>query len=184
MGPIHRRCHVTVFHRVMVDVIHVPLIILFITYQMPPEAPLPDAALSLSRPASVAPFARRQPARESALDQHPAGGEILVVLRHCPDGVEMVREHHHRIYAKRMQRSHRADYRSQHIGVVLQQSPTPLGKIDGEEIARSGNPCAAVTHESNNSTRLDLYLLGGGAPPPPPPLHPPHLLLYFFFFSS
>jgi hypothetical protein len=50
-----------------------------------------------------------------------------------------------------MPRLNFADYRSQDIGVIHQQCLAPIGKIDGEEIAGSGNPCAAITHESNNS---------------------------------
>ena len=150
MRPIHRPCHVTVFHRVIVDVIHVALIIFLIAYQMLPEAPLPDAPFAFRCPASVAPFTRRQFARESDFDQHPTSRKILVVLRQCPDGVEMIRKHHHRINAERVPELHLADYRSQDIGVVHQQCPVPLGKIDGEEIACSGNPCAAVTHENND----------------------------------
>ena len=76
MRPIAHLCHQTVFHRIDITIFDMATVVSFVTDQMLPESPLPDAALAACDPNRTEPFPLRQRPRKMALDEPPAGREI------------------------------------------------------------------------------------------------------------
>jgi len=57
MCPINRAFDMPVFHRIVMNIIHMPFVIVFITNHVLPIPPLPDSTLTLANPAFGALFA-------------------------------------------------------------------------------------------------------------------------------
>ena len=68
-------------------------------------------------------------AGEYRFDEPPAGCEICIVLRHCPDGDD------YGVDRKRMPLSYLAKSCAQQFDVIRQQRALPLRQIDREEEA-------------------------------------------------
>lgn len=96
MWPIHCATYPPVLHRVVVNVIDVPREVRIVADLMLPIAPLPDTALPLCHTSWSTVFVGADPAREAGFDQCPARRVIRISERQTPDGVQMLRQHHHR----------------------------------------------------------------------------------------
>jgi len=83
-----------------VDVIQVPLIILFMLYQMFPEPALPDATLTPTGAIVGNIFAFLQSPREMVFYQSPAIGVIIITTGKCPYTMQVIRKHDKTINAK------------------------------------------------------------------------------------
>lgn len=84
----------TMLHWIDMDVIQMPLQIVFIEDQVFPETSLPDTAFALAQPTGTDALAWRDLAGEPRLDQHPARGAIAIPLRQRPQGVHVIGQHH------------------------------------------------------------------------------------------
>ena len=88
--------------RIEVNVIGMARVIPGIAQRVFPVATLPDSAFALVRTTRRQRFAADLFMRERRLDEASACGEIGIVLRQCPDGVEMIGQHHNRLDHERM----------------------------------------------------------------------------------
>jgi len=108
--PVGRRLHQPVLHRIVVNVIAMPVEIVLIAYGMLPETPLPNTGLTT-------PYHRRRyaaygpliPPAESSLDPAPPCRKIRIAVRECPHGVQMIRQHNNRVHLKGSQRPYGLD---------------------------------------------------------------------------
>ena len=118
MGPINHLPCMPVLNRVEVNVIEVPRKIVFVAQRVLPIAALPNPALAFAQAAGRNRFALRQAPRKPRFDHHPADREIGIAFRHCPDGMEMIRQDNDRIDRKRTAPSRFAKCRSQQIDLL------------------------------------------------------------------
>jgi len=84
MRPIRGAGGVPVLHRVEVDVIDVPVQVVFVADQVFPVTPLPDAAFAPGDAARGSTFRRRKRTGESSLDLGPAAGVVRVTVGQSP----------------------------------------------------------------------------------------------------
>jgi len=96
MRPIGRVLNIPMFHRVIMDIIHVSSPVLFVTKEMLPEAPLPNVLL-----APLVNWVILCDGKVS-FDQSPASREIEIAREQLPDTMEMIRHDDHSFYRKRM----------------------------------------------------------------------------------
>ncbi len=78
-------------------ILDVARVVGLIADQMLPEPALPDAAFAAPGTDGAQALLPRQRFGEMRLDQPSAGGKVGVAGRQRPDGMEMVRKHHHGI---------------------------------------------------------------------------------------
>ena len=91
------------------DVINVVSKIPLIPNQVLPITPLPDAPLSFPLQAGGYDSLFRHLLGKRYLDQTPALCEIIITLRQGPEGMKMIRQHHHRFDIKGMLPLHLGD---------------------------------------------------------------------------
>ncbi|MCY1448623.1 hypothetical protein D9M71_653070 [compost metagenome] len=80
-------------HRIVVDVVDMPVQVGFIAYLVFPESALPDAFLSSLGLARRALLIGGNRLGELALDQAPAVGVLAVAFGQCPERMQMVRQY-------------------------------------------------------------------------------------------
>ncbi len=122
-----------VFHGVVMDVVHVSGQVGRIADRVFPEAPLPDASLAGALASFGQPFPSRDAAREGGFDQSPAGGEIGIAGRQCPDAVQVIREDHDGVDGERIPMPDAAKRFAQRRDVLNQQPAAAFEQGDGEE---------------------------------------------------
>ena len=81
MRPVDEAVHPPMFNGVVVDVIHMPVEIILIDYQMRPEPPLPYAAFAAIAAALQHGFPLVDGAGKMPLQQIPAGRKICIPCR-------------------------------------------------------------------------------------------------------
>ena len=79
------------------------------------------------------PFPSRDAAREGGFDQSPAGGEIGIAGRQCPDAVQVIREDHDGVDGEGMPMPDAAKRFAQRPDVPGQQPAAAFEQGDGEE---------------------------------------------------
>jgi hypothetical protein len=134
----------SVFDGIDVDVIDMPFKILFIPDQVFPISPLPYPAFTFACAACGTMFAMRKVAGERSFYQPPAQGEIAVVSRQCPDGMQVIRQYDNGIHRKGMAGSGVFKGAAQWRDVFDQKRRGTVGEIDREKVAGSGNVAATV----------------------------------------
>lgn len=145
MRPVARTRHVTVLHRIDVDVVDVIGQITIIADRVLPITALPDAAFASRLPRGVDKFVFRDGSRKSGFDRTPASGVVRVTLRQHPNRVHVVRQHHSRDDFKRPFSARRSHRIAQRINVTDQQVVAPAFKqIYREEIRSSRSPVAQI----------------------------------------
>jgi hypothetical protein len=93
-----------------------------------PRSPLATRPWEIRSPAG----SRREEAR---LDQAPARGKIRIARGHCPDRVEVIVQHDHRLDREGMVPTRLSKRGPQFVDVFGQQRQPPFRQIDGEEEA-------------------------------------------------
>lgn len=83
-APIRRACHMTVFHRIVVDVIEMPREVRVVTDAVLPVTPLPDAPLTLVDPAGIALLQFGYPTGKTGFDQTPPRRKVDIARRRGP----------------------------------------------------------------------------------------------------
>src|SRR5438477_6144565 len=103
--PLLRGPRVAVLHRVVVDVVRVPLEVILVPDQVLPEAGLEDAALALvlsTRRDRLLGLPPSEPSLgELLLDPSPPAGVVRVILGQRPQGVQVVRQQDDRVGRER-----------------------------------------------------------------------------------
>ena len=79
MRPVAGGVHMTVFDRIVMDVIDVPRQVVLVAYLVLPIAPLPDAPLAFAPAAGIDAIDLFKPARKPHLDQRPARQHLSFV---------------------------------------------------------------------------------------------------------
>ncbi len=92
----------SMFDRIPVNIVYVPVEILIVPDHVLPKSALPNPTLASLRPALGNPFTLFDSARELTFDQIPAGGKICVIGRESPNAMKMIRQNHDRFQAERM----------------------------------------------------------------------------------
>jgi len=100
MRPIGNAADPSVLDRIPMDIIHMPVEILIVADQVLPEAALPNATFTSSRPAFGNPFGFFYSTRELAFDQIPTSGKICIIRRKSPNAMQMVRQNDDRFHAE------------------------------------------------------------------------------------
>src|ERR1700735_5834088 len=130
--PVSRSGHVAMLNRIEVDVVNVPLEIGIIANGMFPIAPLPNTLLSFADLARRS-RSRTHATRETTLDQIPPHREIGIVLRKCPDRMDMVGQNADRDCFKGTADLNGAIDLPQMIDLIQQQAARPVGENDREK---------------------------------------------------
>jgi hypothetical protein len=127
------------------DVIHVPPIIVFVSNNMLPITPLPQATLGAAGTARADALTGRDLAGKTRLDQAPASREIVIIRRQTPQTVQMIRQHDNGLDGNRMIGERLPKRGPQGRDITDQQIVTlPLGQRQGEEIGAAGDFDALV----------------------------------------
>jgi hypothetical protein len=96
--PIYYSFHITMFHRIPMDIIQVALKIQIVPDEMVPESSLPDAGFAaLGRRFlgwSVLSSQIAALAADGSLNDRPTGTEIIIIFRQGPDGMKVIRQQH------------------------------------------------------------------------------------------
>lgn len=79
--PIRSTLHIAVFYRIVMDIIHMPGVVLLIPNEMFPITPLPDAPLAFVYPARVAPFTGGNTPGKTGFDKHVGRNSASVFRR-------------------------------------------------------------------------------------------------------
>jgi len=149
MRPCRRSGGVTVFDRVEMDVIAMPLKIVIVADAMFPEAALPHGLLAFgaARGGNRRFVLRRAMAGEFALDRHPAVGKIIVPFRQRPQAMQVIGEQHEGVDGEGMARFHRRECLAQqrHVVGIGEQRP-PSERDHGEKISRPRKAIPAIFH--------------------------------------
>ena len=133
-------------HRIDVYIVHVPLKIVVVTNQMFPIPPLPDAAFAFAAAALDYRFASRDGSRELRLDERPALREVGVVRRESQDRVEVIGQGHPSQDVEGVACLDQP-YRRAQVGHMLnEQSRSPIGEIDCEEVDATRDVCSTIAH--------------------------------------
>ena len=90
-------------------------------------------------------LAPRQAPRKAGLDQPPSQREVRVVFGRRPNGVQVIGKNNNR-NDERMIAAYIAERPAQHVNVIREQTPPPLGEIHREEEAAARNEIALVMH--------------------------------------
>ena len=110
VGPIFNAPHQAMFHRIEMQVIHVPPEIAFVTDHMLPVPALPEGGFVSLPPAVVQPFWTQQysaaPLGNETFDHHLPFGDIGIPVRQGPDTMQMVRQKHPASNGERVKSSH------------------------------------------------------------------------------
>jgi hypothetical protein len=155
MRPIAHLGHQTVFHLIDITIFDMATVVSFVTDQMLPESPLPDAALAACDPNRTEPFPLRQRPRKMALDEPLAGREIGIARRQGPDRVQVIGQHDERIDRARPALPCLGDRHAKRRDMVDEQGLSPLQQINREEPAAAGNERTTIVwHGEPDSTCL------------------------------
>jgi hypothetical protein len=154
IGPIDRPLDQSVLHRIAPAIGQMRAVVSFVADHVFPEPPLPEAAFALGRLARGSAHLQADGMGKPRLDLPPPGRIVRVPFRQGPDRMQMVRQNHHRIAPDRVLRRRPRIGGPQQRDMVSQDGPPATGKVDGEEIAGSGNPDAAVARHAD-SVRQD-----------------------------
>ena len=162
--PSVRAPNQTVPDRVVVNVIHMPIVISFIPNHVLPEAPLPHTAF-LAFPSGVATggldaSAGKVRTGEATLDQPPAKGEPRIARRQCPDAMQVIRQHHDGLDCKGVPLINFPKRRAQRIqGSCFSQNPaTGIGHYR-EEKRRPGHDESSILRHCLGRVRRDAPIV-------------------------
>ena len=120
MRPIGWADDVTMFDRVVMDVIDVVTKVVFVLQGMFPKSALPHTSLAFALATGVDAFGFGDVSGKSGFDQHPAGRVIGIAGRQSENGVQMIGHHHHGIDLKRVAAAHDANGLAERINVFHQ----------------------------------------------------------------
>src|SRR3546814_8713695 len=105
-----------------------------------PIAAFPDAPLGLGDPACGSPFVRRHCPREFRLDMPPARGDVGIAVRHLPDAVKMVWQHHPRRHRERARRTRRPERITERADPLRKQAPPSFEQVHGAKVRSARHP--------------------------------------------
>jgi hypothetical protein len=109
-----------------------------------PIAPLPDATLAARLSHRIEPLGLGNSSRELDLDRASAGREIRVAVRQRPNGVDVIRQYHHRVDLEGTVAPRVAHGGAELIDVLDQQAAVAVKQIDREEVATAWDKGAAI----------------------------------------
>lgn len=144
MRPINNLLDMFVFYRIVTDVIHVALPILFVAQRMLPISALPDTTLTLQDFAGGAKIAIWQTTRERCLDAPPAVGVIGITIGQRLDAMQVIRQDNHCVYFKWVFCFDLAKNVAQGIDLLHQQALTAINQRHREKITASLDEIAPI----------------------------------------
>ena len=151
----------TMFNRIVVNVIHMSSPILFISQKMFPEASLPDFLLATRGQRCIYSDCK------ITLDQSPAGREVGVVRRQLPDTMEMVGQNYHGIHDKGKVFHNLTEREPQPLKIIRQrQDLRAIVSDDREEVAAAVLVCTSIVAHF-----LPAFVWHGGFASLNPPYH-------------
>jgi hypothetical protein len=116
----------TVFYRIVVEVIHVTLIVTLIADEVFPKTPLPNASFSLPPAPLGKSFPRGNLGGKACLDIVPAGGEIRLPGRLRPDTMQVIGQNDDGLDSEWSPLAGRLECRPEKVNVFGQEVPAPL----------------------------------------------------------
>ena len=91
IGPFGNATHIAVFDGVVMNVIHMPSPIVFVTNGVLPKAALPNGLFSFRLPGDGLDRLRAYASHaEKSFDTVPSAGVVVVILREGPKGVQVI----------------------------------------------------------------------------------------------
>ncbi len=153
--PIHRLRRISVFHRVVVDVVDMMPEIIVAFDPMFPVTALPNAAFASRNPNHRTSFGFRQTQAEIRFDTTPASREIGIARRQPPDPMHMIRQYHPRNDREWTARSFECDTSPQPTEFRDQQIvATPLQQIHREKPRPARRPFASIIRHARQHARI------------------------------
>ena len=153
IGPIGGPADIPMFHRVVVNVLHVLPVVSLIPDGVLPIAGLPDWASLSDAMATGKDLMLRYP----CLDQPPPRRIVVIAGRQGSDAVEVVRQYDHRIDDKRPCLVHAPNSVAQDVdGLAVPENGMSSGGDHGEEIGATGYEGASVVHGGSASDYASL----------------------------
>jgi hypothetical protein len=138
----------TVFERIDVTIFDMARIIrLFADYMLSKPA-LPYATFVTRTMNWTESFLLWQRSCKAVLDQPPTGGEVRIVRRQAPDGVQMIGEHDKRVDRKRIISTSRGNGFAQNLDMIDEQFLTAVQQIDLEEPATTWNEGTTIVRHA------------------------------------
>ncbi len=114
-----------------------------------PESALPDAAFSFLDSSGGQSLARPDSRRKARFDVVPAGREICIVRRQCPDAVKVIRQYNDGVDRERTPPSRVDECRAQVVDVVGQQRSLAFQQRHGEKESATWNESADVMRHAD-----------------------------------
>ncbi len=132
MWPLRRAVDVPVLNRVVVNIIHMPFVIVCVANHVLPIPPLPDSMLAFANSARVSAFTLDDMSRKPCLDQYPPHCKVRgALLQRPPYCVPVIRQDHERINVKK----------GAAVSPLSQRrAKPPHGPLAGEVDAPQGSP--------------------------------------------
>lgn len=150
MRPVGDIVDQAMLHGIAMDVIDAVPQITLVADETFPIAALPDAAFAPPKARCRDVLVREHRACEGLLDQHPAEREVMVAIRHRPDGMQTVRHRDPRDDLERMPVPNGTRHIAQHVEMLRQQSPRTIREIDGERIRATRHPQASIVRHARS----------------------------------
>ena len=145
MWPICGTGYQAMFHRVDVDVIAMGVEIGFVAQRVFPISRLPDCSFS-TRIALQLDALTAQTGNKTGLDGPPASRIIIIALRQAPNGVQVIRQHHHRLNREWPLCFHRAYRLTQYVDIPQQKIRSPVTQRDREKIRPTRQAISSIEH--------------------------------------
>jgi len=134
-----------VFHRVVMNVIHVSREIFVVANNVFPEAALPDAAFAFRDAARRQSLLFGQRTTKFGFDGVPASRKIRVAFRQCPDAMQMIGKDHRCVDREGALCLYGCKCPAQSTDVFDQQPPLSLQQGDREEERTARNVGADIS---------------------------------------
>ena len=160
MGPVRHAGDVSVFDRVVMDVIAVDVEIPLIANRVFPEPALPDAPFAFLLPSSRQSFPRREGSGKRCLDQPPSRGIVRIVRRQRPQAMKMIGENDDSVEVKRSLPPHGNKGGTQGGNVFRKQTTVAFQEGDREKVGAAGDIGADVVRHGREFAAFAAQVKG------------------------